>query len=210
MKSVLASAQMFELTKVRQMDEIAKKANDPKQKFKADMFLLNKAKEAVRKVQDFVPYKMNDILKDLSTILEYLDKYCLTFYDKEKALDFATAKEYEERRDTWRDTITDSIHMVKSLAEKFRHDGVTTRDFSAYGRELGQKAGCLQYMFLAMFPESCEAVRSACKAITSWIEADASYALYISYDLSDLETKRDHFLKTMRDLQQRYASLCFR
>lgn len=210
-KSVVTSSHVGVLQSPDQMEDIIKNAGDPSKKFKVDQFALNKTKEVLRKVQDYVPYKLKPVSDNLKSILQYLEKYCLSFYDSKSGVDFETAKEYEEKRQEWRIVIEDNIETITSLAEKFKksESGLTMQDFSAYGKEIGQKGGCLQCMFLALFPEVCENIRIAMKAIKEWIEADQCYALYISYDLTDLEAKKDSFLKSMRDLQQRYASLCF-
>lgn len=208
-KTVIVAAHVGVFKCAEQLEDITRNANDPSKKFKIDMFQLNKTKEIVRKVQDFMPHKFKEVSEDMKSILEYLLKYCLSFYDPKSEVAFETGKEYEEKRMEWMQTMNECLSSVTDLPRKFRKESLEVQDFSAYGKELGQKVGTYQCMFLVMFPEICENMRLACKAAKLWIEADRSYALFISYDLTDLEIKKDSFLKSMRDLQQRYASLCF-
>ena len=77
-------------------------------------------------------------------------------------------------------------------------------------KELGQSTNCYQTLFLLIFPDICENLRAAFRNVKEWVDADKNYVSFLSYDLADLEQKKDDFLKIVRDLQQRYSSLQFR
>ena len=209
-KAAMSVINVSVLTSATQIEDINRITGDPHRKFKIDTAHFTKTQEAYRKVIDCIPYKFKHINDDLKKLLKYLEMYCLSFYDMDSGIDFDTGKEYEKKRKDWGSRIRYAIKCVTQLVDKFKKSDLLTNEFSGPVKEIGHKTGCLQVAFLLIFPEICEQLRQAMRTVKEWVEADKSYVSFLSYDLADLEQRKDSFLKVVRDLQQRYSSLQFR
>jgi hypothetical protein len=212
MKSILATVHMGEITNSWQVDEIIKRADDPTIHFTIDLFNLNKLKECYRKIRDTVPSKFSDIVLDCRSILKYLEKYCLSFYNPDEDLHFETAQHYEAKRREFNETIRTNIDAINIVSEKFRASkrGLRASDLNQYGVDLAWKTDCSNTAFLVLFQSCCDHIRVTLDAMTSWIDADSSYPIFIKNDVSDMEKKKEESLKHVRDLQQKFHQLGFR
>ena len=176
------------------------------------MFDLNKLKEAHRKVRDNIPDKFKEMIMDIKTVLKYVEKYCLSFYnlEDENEVDYETAKEYEQKRCDLAKDIRERLGTISAMANKFKNDHFYLSDLSSFGIELSRKWDASHAPFLMIFPESCEHIRMSCAGVNSWLDEDASYDVYVANDVKDFEAKKEETLKLLRDYQQKYHQLSFR
>ena len=209
-KGVMQVAQISNLVSASKIEEIIKEAAHPQSKFTVDLYDMNKLKESYRKIRDNIPDKFSDILIDLRSILKYLEKYCLSFYDPECEIPLETAQHYEKNRQENEAIIRENFEVITMLPHKFKSSDLWLSDFSSFGIETARKGESTCAPFLVLFPECCERIRIICSTMMSWIKGDSNYALFISNDVKDLEKKKEAILKIVRDLQQNYHQLLFR
>ena len=209
-KAIVVASQLADVNSASQINEIVRITGDPSKRFKGDATELAKTMEVYRKVIDCVPYKFRDIEKDLKLMHKYLEMYCLSFYENDTDVEFDTARDYQTHRIEWSKTIQHAIKSIRHLVDKFKQSELQLRNFNSVSKELGQSTNCYQTLFLLIFPDICENLRAAFRNVKEWVDADKNYVSFLSYDLADLEQKKDDFLKIVRDLQQRYSSLQFR
>ena len=58
-------------------------------------------------------------------------------------------------------------------------------------KELAEKNRLDQSPVAILFPAACHNLRNALKGLLMWVDADSNYAEYLTYDIRELEAKRD-------------------
>ena len=209
-KSVMKAAGVSNLVAAAKVEELVKQGLDPKCKFRVDVYDLNRVKECYTKCRGNNPVKFTDILIELKAILKYLEKYCLSFYDPASLIPLETAQHYEKKRSEWIQGIREILKTIDILPHKFKTSELWLSEFSSYGIELARQGECSSAPFLVIFPECCEIIRNTCTAMASWVNADSTYAGFISNDITDLEQKKEEDLRSMQNFQQKYHQLVFK
>lgn len=204
------TAELSELSRVWQIEEIIKWCEDPHRKFAVDAKMVNKFKDCYRKIRDAVPDKFSDLVNKTKTVSKYLEKYCMSFYDLEEDTDLDTARTYELQRKEYLAKIKKNVDKVHILSHKWRTEGLFVYDLGDYGIEICRRLDIVQAAFLALFPTLCENLRLACDAMLTWVEADKNYSKFLKNDISDLEEKREELLKEVRQHQHRYHQVNYR
>ena len=118
-KAVMADVRLAALTSSRQIDEIVKRTTEAPDLFKVDVYHLNGLKEVNRKVTGAVPDAFADVLVETRTVLKYLDKYCLSFYDVDGDIVYNTADHYDRERTRYADTIRANVDNVARMAQRY-------------------------------------------------------------------------------------------
>ncbi|CAD5124104.1 DgyrCDS12406 [Dimorphilus gyrociliatus] len=203
-------AELSELSRVWQIEEIIKWCEDPQRKFAVDAKIINKFKECYRKIRDSIPDKFSEIVKQTKKVLKYLDKYCMSFYELEEDINLETARTYETQRKELSAKIKTNVDKVEYLSHKWRTEGLFVYDLGEYGIEVCRRLDVVQAAFLALFPTLCENLRLACDAMLTWVETDKNYSQFLKNDISDLEEKREELLKEVRQHQHRYHQVNYR
>ena len=63
-----------------QLEYILARAADPKMKFDADIFDVNRTKECYRKLKDSLPHKFADLIEDIRAVLKVRKKIIIYQY----------------------------------------------------------------------------------------------------------------------------------
>ena len=208
--TVLRDVRMPYFNCAGQIDDIVGYIMEPSRKMKVNIYDINRLKECLKKILDAVPGKLEGITSELRRISNYLEKYCLSFYDIEGAVFLDTCSNYENQRQDYLREITKSIDNVRSLIDRFKGQGIFLQDLSPNAREIARKASCNNMPFLLIFPEACQDVRNTCAIMTTWLAADANYATFLSNDINDLDQKKQDLLKSLREQQHKFHQLKFR
>ncbi len=208
--NMMRSVRLSNLTTEWQVDDVIRRASDPKMKFTLDIYELNKLKECRRKIVETVPERFKEIIVELKKVLKYLELYCLSFYDHDNDAKLETASQYEIQIQHYKNEILTYLDTLQTMGNKFRNTGFYYSDLSSLGRELCRKADCQNAPFLMIFPEACECVRETCWNMTSWIRHDVNYAAYLAHDISDLEKTKLEIAKMLRNNKHKFHKVNFR
>ena len=209
-KSVMNGAHLSQLVLAWHIEKIIQLSDSLRSNFDVDRSSVNKLRELANKIEHFVPDAFSEITVDLRRIVKYLDKYCLSFYSLDNEIVYGTAEHYQKERCRFRSTIRNNIDRVTTLPHKLRTTGFGAGELSTYGEELSRKADCTHAPFIVLFAEVCDAVRTACHAITSWIDADANYGEFVGNDIRQMETDNDDSLVTVRKLEDQFYHTHYR
>ena len=212
LKNLLMASSQPAFVSSDQIETLLRKSAEPSLKFKYDMYDINKLKECYRKIIEAVPDKFSEVITELKSILKYMEKYCLSFYDMddENAVKYDTALDYEKKRRDIAKNVRERLKYVQGMVAKFRTDKFYLSDLSSYGLELSRKADCPHAPFLLIFPECCEHLRTCVTELDNWVEADGNYETFVKNDIADYEEKNLESLKIVREYQQKYHQLGFR
>lgn len=209
-RSTMAVSGVSHLGRLSLVEDVIKQASLPEKKFTVDLVDINKLKDCLRKCLDAVPSKFDDIIQGAKIILNYCERYCLSFYDPENDPFLETAHTYETQRKNYLKSIAGSLNNISKIAESFRKKEIHVSEMSSYAVELARKTESQSLGFLLLFPEACENVRAACTTLLQWIDFDGNYPEFIANDIKDLENKKGETLKNVRSTEQNYHQTCFR
>ena len=207
---VMERCDIPEINSVPDIEDILRRSSDPQWKFKVDLFDINRIRENLNKLRDYLPSKFKDIIELLQRIKLYLEKYCLSFYREDSDYYVETASEYEKSRVRLKDALAKDIQSLTDLPEKFMKEKIYPDDFTYATKEIARKGECTNCMFLVIFTENCETVRRICAGVESWILTDGNYASYIQNDIETLEKQRSGLVRAVRELQHRFHQLNYR
>jgi hypothetical protein len=141
-------------------------------------------------------------------ILNYMNKYCLSFCSIKADSLLETAINYEKTRREFVLAVSTSITGITAMADKFESGhGIRVSDFGSVARNYAERMDSKFAPFLFMFTQAGQNIKDSVAEIRRWIQEDDSYATYIQLDIVEKERDRDEVCRTLRDLQVRCSAL---
>ena len=159
------------------------------------------------RLKTFVPNKFEDIKKQLTGILIFLQKYCVSFFQGKEDSYLETAYSYENKRKELSESIKNNIDRISDIIITYRKGGLTLKLLGMYANDLARRCDCYEAPILFIFADVCQSVRDACANIMRWVELDSGYALFLHNDLVEMQRKRDEYFRKVRDLRERHCQL---
>ena len=199
----------FELPSTKSIEAAIKNGSDPK-RYKGDPENVDLLKEAYTKVQTFVPGKFKDVAEACENMLEVMEKYLISFYDRNSEIEVETASHYETQIRSWRQTIRDNLGNIHTLITQFKNRGIHFSMFSSPVATYCQRNECELVPFLLLFAEACTNIRTALSIMTQWIKCDENYALFLQNDVRDLERQKEEQIKAVRESREKFHSATFK
>ena len=190
------------------MEDLLRRVQDPGQRMRLESGDLRSLQTCWHRFRDAVPQRFNEPLAELYRVLDYLDKYCLSFghFDADNLLQ--TASDYERERTLWSQQCRQALDNVNAVIEKFfAGPGFFITDLSSTGQERARKTNSQNMPFLGLFSDSCETIREVCRVMLSWVESDASYAPFLQTEMKDLEKRHTMLEKKFRTGQDVFHKL---
>ncbi|KAK3579526.1 hypothetical protein CHS0354_028357 [Potamilus streckersoni] len=197
------------LSSAKSIEGVLKSAMDP-EKYKGDPDDVILLKEVYQKVQNFVPVKFTDIVKTCYKMIQFLEKYCISFYDPERDGNLETAMHYEEQIKLWTKTVKESLEKIETLGQQFKKGEIHYHMLSTPVASYCQRQECESVPFLLLFADACTSVRTALSVMSSWMKSDENYASYLENDIKDYERQRLEQMKLMREAREKYHSAIFK
>jgi hypothetical protein len=209
--NVMKTTDISEIKILCQFNSMLERANDPSRRFLLEPNSIEILNECITKIRNSTPDMFYNIMGAIQRIHTYLHKYCLSFFSlKRNDLYLETAQHYEMNRRELSDTILTKTAGVVEMMQNFTTDGIDLASFSLNTKEMARRCDCATIPFVLMFPEACEKIRVACKAIRRWLEADEQYPSFIKNDVDDLEKKQAFHSRLVRESQERIFQLEYR
>lgn len=157
--------------------------------------------DIVDRVLQYLKTGFADLIKDLKMVTEYMWKYCLSFSDAEGDLYMDTAVNYERQRKEFSNAVHFNLDDIINMAEQFETKGMRVQELGFVARDLAERCKATHAPFLVIIPQAFENLKNAVVGLRKWIAADEGYADFITYDVAELESKRDAQEKVIRDFQ---------
>ncbi|KAL3876184.1 hypothetical protein ACJMK2_034055 [Sinanodonta woodiana] len=197
------------LSSAKSIEGVLKSAMDP-DKYKGDPDDIVLLKEVYQKVQNYVPVKFTEIVKICYKMMQFLEKYCISFYDPERDGKLETAMHYEEQIKLWTKSVKESLEKIETLGQQFKKGEINYHVFSTPVASYCQRQECESVPFLLLFADACTSVRTALSIMLSWIKSDENYASYLENDIKDYERQRLKQMKLMREAREKYHSAIYK
>ncbi|ESO84014.1 hypothetical protein LOTGIDRAFT_155326 [Lottia gigantea] len=211
-KSVMRAVLIFDLNKSSNVDEIFVRAGKPKQyrPNKSDLIAL---KEVYLKLQTFLPSKLSDTIASCEKLVTNLDKYCISFYDRNSDGYLGSAANFELQIEKWRNEIKNHISNAKTVFMRLKGNDRISLDTSHLCppvRQFAETADCCNVLFLVIFADAVSNIRGALLLMNSWMKADENYGSYVKADAKELEKVKEQRTCTLRESKDRFHSLTFK
>ena len=157
--------------------------------------------DIVDRILDYLKTGFADLIKDLKLITEFMWKYCLSFSGSEGDIYLDTAVNYERQRKELFNAVIFNLDDIVNMAEQFETKGMRVQELGFIARDLAERCQASHVPFLVIIPQAFENLRNAVQGLRKWLDADDGYADFITYDIVELESKRDAQEKVIRDFQ---------
>ncbi|XP_064648029.1 uncharacterized protein LOC135500466 [Lineus longissimus] len=209
--NVMKTTDMTEIKLMLQFSQMLEKAKEPSRKFQLEPNSIEILNECITKIRTSTPDMFYNVMAAIQRIHTYLHKYCLSFCSLKRNDPYLeTAQHYELNRRELSETISTMTAGVVELMTNFKTTGLDMASFSLNTKEMARRCDCATIPFVLLFPESCEKIRVACKAIRRWLEADEQYPSFIKNDVNDLEKKQTFHSRLVRESQEKIFQLEYR
>jgi len=209
LKGVMRMLTVFDLASVSSIENAIKAGMDPK-RYKGDPNNIVMLKEVYAKLQTYVPEKFTDIIDSCRKILDTLEKYYVSFYDPAVDGYLETAAHFEEQISSWKRNIRISLDRVQKLQREFKERMVHYSMFTPPVATFCKKNECEPVPFVLIFADACTNVRAAMTVMTSWLQADENYPIFLRNDIEDMERRREEKIKLLRESKQKYHSSLYK
>ena len=160
---VIRPARFSDLISLSQLDAIADRVQDPTDRLKLDLALLNQVYDLVNKVRSAVREGLTDDVALLERLRDFMHKYCQSFSSTEGEAYMETATNYEKQKRELERAVSINLRNVPLMVDMFEKEALKIHQFDFVMKEAGEKAGCAQVAILLVFPAACHHVRNACK-----------------------------------------------
>ncbi|XP_076439733.1 uncharacterized protein LOC143279549 [Babylonia areolata] len=192
---VIRPAKYSDLINMAQLDAINDRLQDPTDRLKFDLDLMQQLYDLVDKVKNAVQQGLAEDILLLERLREFMHKYCQSFSPTEGEAYLETATNYEKQKRELERAVSINLKNVPLMVEMFEKEVLKIQQFDFVMREAGEKAGCAQAALLLVFPAACHHIRNACKGLEMWMEADANYAHFIQLDIAELTERRNALVR---------------
>lgn len=181
---------------------------DPTMEVKFDMDSVKQVQDCVNKIINLLRIGFEEITDNMLLILNYMNKYCLSFCSIKADSLLETAINYEKTRREFVLAVNTNITDITAMADKFESgDGIRISDFGSVARNYAERMDSKFAPFLFMFTQAGQNIKNSVAEIRRWIQEDDSYATYIQLDIVEKERERDEVNRTLRDLQVKCSAL---
>ena len=189
-------------------DSYEQALGDPTMEVKFDMDSVKQVQDCVNKIINLLRSGFEEITDNMLLILNYMNKYCLSFCSIKADSLLETAINYEKTRREFVLAVSTSITGITAMADKFESGhGIRVSDFGSVARNYAERMDSKFAPFLFMFTQAGQNIKDSVAEIRRWIQEDDSYATYIQLDIVEKERDRDEVCRTLRDLQVRCSAL---
>lgn len=189
-------------------DSYEQALGDPTMEVKFDMDSVKQVQDCVNKIINLLRSGFEEITDNMLLILNYMNKYCLSFCSIKADSLLETAINYEKTRREFVLAVSTSITGITAMADKFESGhGIRVSDFGSVARNYAERMDSKFAPFLFMFTQAGQNIKDSVAEIRRWIQEDDSYATYIQLDIVEKERDRDEVCRILRDLQVRCSAL---
>ncbi|XP_062611986.1 uncharacterized protein LOC134273768 isoform X4 [Saccostrea cucullata] len=208
-KVVMRMLTIFDFSSGKVIEDAIKAGLDPK-KYKGDPNNITLLKDVYTKIKQYVPEKFTEISDYCLKLLSTIEKYCVSFYDPEKDEYLETAAHYQQQINTWKSTIRNNLENVKKLQKDFHERIIHYTMFTTPVITFCKKNECEQVPFLFLFADACTNIRAAMAIMTTWLQADENYPIFLRNDIDDMERNKEDKIRCMRDAKTRFHSVTYK
>nr|XP_022314606.1 LOW QUALITY PROTEIN: uncharacterized protein LOC111119080 [Crassostrea virginica] len=208
-KVVMRMLTIFDFSSGRVIEDAIKAGQDPK-RYKGDPNNITLLKDVYAKIKQYVPEKFTEISDYCLKILSTIEKYCVSFYDPEKDEYLETAAHYQQQISLWKSTIRNNLEKVKKLQKDFHERIIHYTMFTTPVVTFCKKNECEQVPFLFLFADACTNIRAAMAIMTTWLQADENYPIFLRNDIDDMEHNKEEKIRCMRDSKTRFHSVTYK
>ncbi|CAL1533674.1 unnamed protein product [Lymnaea stagnalis] len=198
---VLRPARYSGLVSMQQLSEIAERHADTTDSLKVDDGSLTLVQSLVNKALKAIREGFSESIFFVQKLLEYMKKYCVSFSPHEGDVYLDTATNYEKQRRDLEKTIRMNIESITQTADKFESDSLTIHHFNPAIKEMAERLRIEHSPIALAFTAACKSMRSACRGLVMWVDADSVYPEYLHYDIVELEEKKEIQTRIHRDAQ---------
>lgn len=209
--TVLKATRVPTVQSMAQLEQINFHVKELGQAKAVDECLMDQVYQSVNKTLGCIKTEFGPLTNEVQRLADFVSKYCLSFADSTKDPYMETVIAYQRQINDFKETVRKYLENIQTMVSMFHADGlqfVHFRDSDVAG--IGYKAECTHAAYLLIFPEACENIRLALKALLKWVEEDKTYAGFVRVDMSDLEKQKIGRAKHLRDVQQRSFQLDFK
>ena len=208
LKVVMRMLSIPNFSSARAIEDAIKFGMDPK-RYKGDPNNITMLKDVLSKMQLYVPDKFTEMSDYCLKVLSTLEKYFMSFYDESDGY-LETSAHYQQQIHKWKTTIRSNLEKVKKLQKDFKENMIHYTMFTPPVVAFCKKNECEQIPFLLMFADACTNIRASMAVMTSWLQADENYPVFLRNDIDDMERRKEEKVKAMRDAKSRYHSLIYK
>ncbi|KAL8592152.1 hypothetical protein ACOMHN_033523 [Nucella lapillus] len=194
---VIRPAKFSDLINIAQLEAINDRVQDPTDRLKVDLEVMQQLYDMVDKVKNAVQKGLAEDIVLLERLQEFMHKYCQSFSPTEGEAYLETATNYEKQKRELERAVGINLKNVPLMVEMFEKEALKIHQFDFVMKEAGEKAGCSQAAVLLVFPAACHHIRNACRGLEMWMEADMNYAGFIELDIAELSERRTALAKDL-------------
>ncbi len=151
------------------------------------------------KVKNFIPNNFKPLMNDITEIVQFAEKYCVSFFNGQKDKFLETPQHYETIRKEYQGSVKMHLNNINNIGKSYKVGGLTSKLFGLSVNEIARRCDCEDKPVVLAFPESCNNIRLAIEAIEKWVQMDAHYTEFIKNDVSEMEIERDMQEKLVRE-----------
>jgi len=196
---ILGPPRLPGLVSKQQLEEIYDRHIDLADALEVDSASLAQIQQLVKKNISALREGFKESSQTVLQLLEFMSRYCLSFSTPTGDPYLETATNYERQRADLEKAIKLNIQNIGLMADKFDRDSLQIDHFDLTMKEMADKFRLDRSPIALAFPAACQNMRNACQGLLLWVTSDQYYAEYLTYDIKELEKKKEIQTKVSRE-----------